>query len=257
MTVTFKQVSGAFCNGIRMFANKISILENEDIQAMMDDIVSRLGNVNGDQLDMVQLQIIAGFISKILCNIPQIIRQENDKLFVPHAAVSYLKLLDSVLLTPLLAYLSFVLSHDEEVMREDTVKRLNDYRKGINQFGASDRKGAPSYVLIVCMVKHLLQVGTMLFSSKSVPHVIYHKNLQDTIELLKGRGRRCVFGDMNYPGEMANFQGLLHLAGSASERVRLFSYHANHRDDKVVAISGHTSPVTVVVELQQMCASAN
>lgn len=111
---------------------------------------------------------MAGAYSKLLVSIPTIINKEKNLLKRAINRRYYLRELKDVLIKPLVNYLGHIVSSVEAVKEEDHVERLNEYMENINSFESSDRKETPSYTLAVVMLRHLMHVGTHLYSNACI-----------------------------------------------------------------------------------------
>ena len=108
-----------------------------DIKAAQVDIKAAQVDIKAAQEKLfihAQLQHMSGAYSKLLASIPTLINKEKNLLKRAINRRSYLRALKNVLISPLIIYLHHIVSSMNAVREEDTVDRLNEYMRNINNF---------------------------------------------------------------------------------------------------------------------------
>ena len=182
-----------------------------DIKAAQVDIKAALIDIKSAEEELfihAQLQHMSGAYSKLLASIPTLINKEKNLLKRAINRRSYLRELKNVLINPLIIYLHHVVSSMNAVTQEDTVDRLNEYIQNINSFESDDRKKTLSYTLAVVMLRHVMHVGTHLYSNACIStEITYRLNLKMLIGALDASDRHCcVYKNMNNPLDRSAFR---------------------------------------------------
>jgi hypothetical protein len=191
------------------FMGYLLSISPDDMGAMGDAILRDITLAQrADPISLLQLQCMAGAFSKLLVNVPTLINKERNLLKRAINRRHYLSELKDGLINPLIIYLGHIVSSMESVREEDTVDRLNEYMQNINSFESLDRKETPSYTLAVVMLRHVMQVGTLLYSNATISTEIkYRLNVSSIIEALdSSTWKCCIYQNMNNPLQRSAFR---------------------------------------------------